>query len=205
MEDAAAEEAQPVDFTAEKGSHSAGGAPRSGGKVSSGHRKQPAIAVGDLLKELDASRREVADSRDAALRAMADLDNYKKRMQRERAEIRNGAIGEVIEGLLPAVDNFELGLSAAEQHGGGSIVDGFAMILANLKSFLSSYGVREISPLHEKFDPNFHDCVRRVAVDGGEGEVIVAVDRKGYALNGRLLRPAMVAVSQVDERQNSAQ
>ncbi|MDR3144027.1 MAG: nucleotide exchange factor GrpE [Puniceicoccales bacterium] len=170
-----------------------------------GHAKRSSVAVGDLLKELDDSRREATECRDGMLRALADLDNYKKRAQKERVDIRNGAILEVIEGLLPVLDNFEFGLSAAEQHGGGSIADGFRMIFANFKSFLSSHGVCEISPLHEKFDVNFHHCVRRVVDDSVDADIVVAVDRKGYTLNGKLLRPAAVAVSQRSEQQQIAE
>jgi molecular chaperone GrpE len=143
---------------------------------------------------------ESENYRESMLRALADLENYKKRAQRERTEIRNNTIGEFMETLLPVLDNFEFGLAAAEQHGESKILDGFKMIFTNFKNLLSNYGLCEIYPLNEQFDVNFHECVRRVSGDETENDRVVAVDRKGYVLNGRLLRPAFVAVSKCDER-----
>lgn len=146
-------------------------------------------------QQLEEKQREVDDCKDAMLRAMADLENCKKRFQRERLEIRNNTIGEIMESLLPVLDNFEFGLAACEQHGDGKVGDGFRMIFSNFKSLLASYGLGEIYPLNEKFDVHAHDCVRHVIDNGKENDLVIAVDRKGYKLNDRLLRPATVVVS----------
>ncbi|MDR1595350.1 MAG: nucleotide exchange factor GrpE [Puniceicoccales bacterium] len=148
-----------------------------------------------FLKELDEKQKEADEYKDAALRALADLENYRKRAQRERSEVRTNTISEVMEGVLPVVDSFEFGLAACERHGSNDIVDGFRMVLSNFKAFLSSYGLETIYPLHEKFDPNFHDCNRRVVHDDLEVDIIVSVDRKGYTIGGKLLRPAAVVVA----------
>ncbi|MDR2738089.1 MAG: nucleotide exchange factor GrpE [Puniceicoccales bacterium] len=160
-------------------------------------------AVGELAESLKKSQREAEGYRDAMVRTMADFENYKKRTQKERTEIRNGAITEVIEVLLPVLDSFEFGLAAAEQHGNRDIVDGFTMILTNFKSSLAPYGLREVFPLHEKFDVNFHECVHRVIDNEAEPDTISSVHRKGYKLNDRLLRPAAVAVSYREEQANA--
>ncbi|MDR1433496.1 MAG: nucleotide exchange factor GrpE [Puniceicoccales bacterium] len=148
-----------------------------------------------LKKQLEEKQMEVDGCRDAMLRAMADLENCKKRFQRERLEIRNSATAEIVESLLPVLDNFEFGLAACEQHGDGKVCDGFRMIFSSFKNLLASYGLREIYPLNEKFDIHAHDCVRRAVDDGKENDLVTAVDRKGYKLNDRLLRPATVVVS----------
>jgi molecular chaperone GrpE len=161
--------------------------------------------IGELSKTLENTRKEADGYKDAMVRTMADFENHKKRTQKERAEIRNHAIAEIIEVLLPTLDNFELGLDAAEQQGNRDLVVGFAMILANLKNSLASYGLREIFPLNEKFDMHFHECVHRVIDNEAEPDTIPAVHRKGYKLNDKLLRPAIVTVSYHEEQSNASE
>ncbi|MDR0693200.1 MAG: nucleotide exchange factor GrpE [Puniceicoccales bacterium] len=154
----------------------------------------------DLKNQLADKQREADSYKDSMLRALADFENYKKRTQKDFFEVRNNAIAGVLESLLPILDNFELGLAAAGQHGSDKIVDGFRMIFANFKSLLASHGVQEIFPLNEKFDMHFHECVRRVMDDGKENDTVISVDRKGYKLNDKLLRPAVVTVSYHEEQ-----
>jgi molecular chaperone GrpE len=156
--------------------------------------------LGELAESLEYKRKEADECRNAMMRALADLENYKKRSRRERAEMRNDTIAEIVEALLPILDNFEFGLAAAEHHGAKDIVDGFAMIFTNFKGLLSSYGLREIFPLNEKFDMHLHECVHRVIDNEMEIDTVVAVNRRGYKLNDKLLRPAIVAVSYREEQ-----
>ncbi|MDR1401917.1 MAG: nucleotide exchange factor GrpE [Puniceicoccales bacterium] len=149
----------------------------------------------DLGKKLEEKQREVDNHKDALLRALADLENYKRRAQKERAEIRSVTIAEIMETLLPVLDNFEFGLAACQQQENKVIADGFRMILMDFQNLLSSYGLEEICPLNEKFDANFHDCVRHVPDNDRENDTVISVDRKGYKLSNRLLRPAAVTVS----------
>ncbi|MDR2603471.1 MAG: nucleotide exchange factor GrpE [Puniceicoccales bacterium] len=153
------------------------------------------------LKTQLANKQKEADSyKDSMLRALADFENYKKRTQKDFFEIRNNAIASILESLLPILDNFELGLAAADQHGNDKIVDGFKMIFASFKSLLVSNGVQEIFPLNGKFDMHFHECVRRVIDNTKENNTVISVDRKGYKLNDKLLRPAVVTVSYREEQ-----
>lgn len=156
-------------------------------------------STGELVKILENKQRESEEYKNSMLRALADLENYKKRVQRERMEIRNATIAEIIETLLPVLDNFEFGLAAAEQHGSNDVVDGFKMIFANFKNLLATYGLQEIFPLNEKFDVHFHECVRHTLDNQLENDTVSSVERKGYKLNDRLLRPAAVAVSYREE------
>ena len=157
--------------------------------------------VQTLNRELAAEKEATAKAKDLYLRTLADLDNYRKRAIKERGEVRNNAIAEVIETLLPILDNFEFGLLAAQQHGQNTVVDGFKMIFEQLKSVLISYGIEEINPINQKFDLNFHDCVRRVVDNDKEPDTVVFVDRKGYRLKGKLIRPAVVTVSMHEEKE----
>ncbi|MDR1528785.1 MAG: nucleotide exchange factor GrpE [Puniceicoccales bacterium] len=157
-------------------------------------------AVQDLKNQLADKQKEADNYKDSMLRALADFENYKKRTQKDFFEVRNNAIAGILESLLPILDNFELGLAAADQHGSDKIVDGFKMIFASFKSLLAAHGVQEIFPLNEKFDMHFHECVRRVVDNGKENDTVISVDRKGYKLNDRLLRPAVVTVSYREEQ-----
>ncbi|MDR2629158.1 MAG: nucleotide exchange factor GrpE [Puniceicoccales bacterium] len=152
-------------------------------------------AVQDLKNQLENKQKEADGYKDSMLRALADFENYKKRTQKDFFEVRNNAIAGILESLLPILDNFELGLAAAGQHGSDKIVDGFKMIFASFKSLLATHGVQEIFPLDEKFDMRFHECIRRVVDNRKENDTVISVDRKGYKLNDKLLRPAVVTVS----------
>lgn len=151
--------------------------------------------VAELESALSNKQQELNASKDAMLHALADLENYRKRFIKERSEIRGNVVAEMIEVLLPVIDNFEFGLSSAEKHNDSSIATGFKMIFSQLKNILASYNVEEINPLHQMFDMRYHDCVRQVEDDSNAEGVVVAVDRKGYKINDKLLRPAIVAVA----------
>ncbi|MDR2432746.1 MAG: nucleotide exchange factor GrpE [Puniceicoccales bacterium] len=156
-------------------------------------------AVKDLKNQLADKQKEADSYKNSMLRALADFENYKKRTQKDFFEVRNNAIAGVLESLLPILDNFELGLAAAHQHGSDKIVDGFKMIFASFKNLLAAHGVQEIFPLNGKFDMHFHECVGRVMDNTKENDTVISVDRKGYKLNDKLLRPAVVTVSYHEE------
>jgi molecular chaperone GrpE len=144
--------------------------------------------VADLQAKLEAQT-------DLYVRALADLDNFKKRVQKDREEMRTLVTGAIIEDLLPIVDHFELGMQSAESHGATGILAGFSMVFDQLKKVLASHGLREIMPLNGEFDPHEHECVCREYAETLQENTITRVIRKGYRLNSRLIRPAAVAVS----------
>ena len=139
---------------------------------------------------------EVAKYKDLALRAHADLDNYRKRMAREKEDSIRYANFNLIESLLPILDNFELGLAAARNAPESSgIVMGFEMVRKQLEDFLRDQGVQVIDALGGEFDPNLHDAVAQEPSDEApEGSVIRQI-RRGFKLKDRLIRPASVVVS----------
>jgi molecular chaperone GrpE len=152
--------------------------------------------VAALEAQLAAARAEAAAGQDRYLRAVADLENFRKRTLREKDELRQFAAANVVEDLIPIIDNLGLGLAAAKQQGGDgkSIADGVAMVLEQFKGALARHGLKEINPLGQTFDPNQHDCIAHQPADAPE-EKVIQVTRLGYSLNGRLLRPASVVVS----------
>lgn len=170
-----------------------------------GNKARPEESAGDasgegqteLLKKLEQVQSESEDFKNRYLRAVADLENYRKRSVREKEELRTVATAGLVEDLLPILDNMVLGLRSAEVEDSSvqSIREGFAMVLSQLRAVLSDYGVRELDPKGENFDPNLHDCVsHQPHPELDEGKVIETV-RVGYQLRERLIRPAAVVVS----------
>ena len=148
-------------------------------------------------EQLAAAKAEAASNYDRYMRAMADLDNFRKRTTREKDELRQYAAGRVLEDLLPVLDNLGLGLAAAKQPGAEikALVGGVEMVLNQLKTALGNHGLTEINPLGQPFDAHQHEALsQQPSADVPEGSVVNVV-RIGYALNGRLLRPAAVVVS----------
>jgi len=139
--------------------------------------------------------------RDLALRSQADFANYKKRAAREKDEAIKYANTSLLEKLVPILDNFELGLSAARGEGERSpIFSGMSMILKQLNDFLADNGVQSIEAEGEKFDPNLHEAIAREASDEIPEGTVVRQTRRGYRLKDRLLRPSSVVVSSGPEQ-----
>jgi len=139
---------------------------------------------------------EAAKLKDLALRARADLDNFRKRSLREKEDAIRYANNGLLEKLLPVIDNFELGLDAARNAtDAASVLQGMSMVQRQLQDFIRSQGLEEVPADGEAFDPNKHDAVsQEFSAEVSEGQVIRQV-RKGYKLKDRLLRAASVIVS----------
>lgn len=139
---------------------------------------------------------EAARFKDLALRAQADLDNYRKRAVREKEESIRYANASLLEKLLPILDNFELGLDAARTApDAASITQGMAMVQKQLQDFLRSHGVEHIPAEGGVFDPTHHEGVAQEhSAEVPEGHVVRQI-RKGYKLKDRLLRASSVTVS----------
>jgi len=139
---------------------------------------------------------EAAKLKDLALRARADLDNFRKRSLREKEDAIRYANNGLLEKLLPVIDNFELGLDAARNAtDAASVLQGMSMVQRQLQDFIRSQGLEEVPTDGEAFDPNKHDAVsQEFSAEVPEGQVIRQV-RKGYKLKDRLLRAASVIVS----------
>ena len=139
---------------------------------------------------------ELNKYKDIALRSVADLDNYRKRMAREKDDAIRYANANFLERLIPILDNFELGIQAAKAGGNQSAVqDGMMMVFKQLQDFLASCGVETVDATGQHFDPNVHEAIaQEQSAEVAEGYVIRQL-RKGYRLKDRLIRPANVVVS----------
>lgn len=137
------------------------------------------------------------DAQDRYIRLYADFENFKKRAQRERDDVRRSAVEGVIARILPVVDNFDMAMAAAHQPGTTTetLVAGVGMIQSQVRGILEEFGIDEIVAVGQPFDPSLHEAVSQLEVaDVPEGQVVQQV-RKGYRCRDRLLRPAMVIVA----------
>ena len=133
---------------------------------------------------------------DQHLRAVAELQNLRKRAARERAELLQYANERLLRQLLEVLDNFELAMAAVrEAREPGAVAQGVQMILEQLRGLVADFGVTPLETVGAQFDPHWHEAVERIETpDAPEGRIIAEV-KKGYRLHDRLLRPARVKVA----------
>ena len=140
---------------------------------------------------------KVAELEDRLLRVHADFDNFRKRTRQEKEELLTVANTKVVGDLLPVLDNFSLALQAAESASEAeSIAKGVGMVYKQLVGLLENLGLRVMEPIGQTFDPNLHEAVMAESVEGQNPGTVIAVMRTGYYFKDKVLRPAMVKVSE---------
>ena len=143
---------------------------------------------------------EAAKWKDQAIRTAAELDNFRKRMSREKLDAVRYGNQSLLEELLPVLDNFDMGMQAAAQEEGSMLFMGMQMIHKQLDEFLSSQNVEEIpTEVGGDFDPKVHEALGQEASDEIDEGKIIRVARKGYRIGERLLRPSNIIVAHNDE------
>jgi molecular chaperone GrpE len=148
----------------------------------------------DLEAALADAERKAEDNRNDYLRIAAELENSRKRMQRDLAQAQKFAIDKFAIELLPVKDSLEMGLSAAGDDA-KALREGVEMTLKQLTDALAKHGITEVDPAGERFNPEFHEAMAMQPSDEAEPDTVLTVIQKGYVLNGRLLRPARVIVA----------
>lgn len=145
-------------------------------------------------EKTDEEAKEDEDLNTKYLRLMADFQNYKKRTEKQKSEIHAYANEKIVLKLIEVMDNFEraLGADASEED---SFKEGIEMIFKQLSDVLTDAGVKEIEAESTVFDPNFHNAVMMEDTDKVESGMVSEVLQKGYTLNGKVIRPAMVKVA----------
>lgn len=153
--------------------------------------------VGGLLAQINQLQEELNAEKDKTLRVAADLDNYRRRVSREKDDLRKRAEADVIEDLLPALDNFQLGLDhAAKATTAADVAKGFEFIIQQISQILEQRGLTQLLPkTGDEFDHHQHEAVAHEPSDTVADHHILKVMRPGYQLGDRLLRPATVVVS----------
>lgn len=147
----------------------------------------------DVKKILEEKQKEIDNYKNRWLRTQADLENYRKRTERDIREIHLYAGEQLVLDILPVIDNFERALDSIENKN-DALYRGIELIYEQLKKVLEKHGIKEIEALGKPFDPNFHDAVMMVESEEYEPGTVAEVMLKGYMYNSKVIRPSMVKV-----------
>lgn len=147
-----------------------------------------------LTLEGEAKDKLVLESAAQVKRLQADFDNFRRRTRQEKEELSAVVAQSLIKDLLPLLDNFERAITADVSNGESPLKDGVVMIYKQLFAALEKNGLEKIAAVGEKFDPNFHEAIMRVADETKEEDTVVEELQSGYSVRGRVIRPSMVKV-----------
>ncbi len=153
---------------------------------------QPAVETA-----LAECRAEAQKNWDLYLRERAELENYRKRMQREKEDLGRFANESLLREILPILDNLERAVAHAEQEQEGGLLEGVQMTLEQFRKTLERFGVVPVAAIGEPFSPEFHEAMGQMESSEHAPNTIVQEMQKGYTLNARLLRPALVMIAKV--------
>ena len=160
--------------------------------------EQAEVTLEDLQAKAD-------ENWDRYVRAVAETDNVRKRAAKDVERAHKYALEAFAKEMLGVRDSFEMGIDAAESADAASLVEGNQATLKLLTTTLERFGISEVDPIGEPFDPELHEAISMQPSDTAEPGSVLVVAQKGYALNGRLLRPAMVVVAaEAPDEQESA-
>jgi molecular chaperone GrpE len=154
----------------------------------------PEAEIQQLRQQVQQVEEEARANYDRFLRERAEVENFKKRMQREKAEALRFACEPLIRELLPVIDNLERALEHANGNG-QSVVEGVRLVVKSLLDLLERHGVKCIDAVGQPFDPMRHEAMAQVESAEHEPNRVIAQHHRGYLLHDRLLRPALVTVS----------
>ena len=160
-------------------------------------RPDPGPPEADREDALAEARREARENLERALRAQAELENVRRRAARDVEKAHKSALKPFVEALLPVRDSLELGLATSSGNGSDAagIVEGVELTLQQLGQVMEKFGIKAVDPAGAPFDPEFHQAITMQESDTAESGTVLAVVQKGYLLNERLVRPAMVIVA----------
>jgi molecular chaperone GrpE len=147
------------------------------------------------LDELVARAAKADEYLALAQRTQADFENFRKRMARDVAAAQERGVGKLAKELLPAIDNLDRALAAAEGAEGGDLAAGVKLVHDELLAALGRVGIERFSPRGERFDPTEHEAMAQQPVEGAESGTVVEVYQQGFRLEGTVLRPARVVVA----------
>jgi molecular chaperone GrpE len=161
----------------------------------------------EALQALLEDARNKADSHwDQCLRLQADIDNLRKRNERDLANAHKFALEKFAVDLLPVKDSLEMGLAAAGENADiARLKEGGELTLKMLASAMDKYNIKEVNPLNELFNPEYHEAMSMQERADVAPNTVVTVVQKGYLLNERLIRPAMVIVSKAAQQSSGGQ
>lgn len=156
---------------------------------------EPAAAMAELQASLAKAEARAEEQRNLYLRAVAELENYRKRASRDVEQAHKYSLERFGQDLLGVIDSLEAGIASAQSAADRSLVEGQQATLRLLQAAIQKHGLTEIDPAGVKFDPDQHEAIAMQESAGAEPNSVLKVVQKGYQLNGRLLRPARVIVA----------
>ena len=185
-------------------------------ELDSAHEAQPdqgGEAAGDVVTDPDTLQALLEDARnkadshwDQCLRLQADIENLRKRHERDLVNAHKFALEKFAVDLLPVKDSLEMGLAAAgESADVARLKEGSELTLKMMSSAMGKYNIQEVSALNEKFNPEYHEAMSVQERADVKPNTVVTVVQKGYLLNDRLIRPAMVIVSKAAQQSSEGQ
>jgi molecular chaperone GrpE len=162
-------------------------------------------ALSELKEALAAKEKESKDHYERYLRAVAELDNYKKRAAREKADIIKYGKEDLVKDVLPFLDSLDRALEHKDSNDAQAFKDGIALIQDQLLCCLKKHGVERIESAGADFDPNFHEALMQMDSADHQDNQVVSEMEKGYLLNGRLIRPSRVCVCKKTKENNGCE
>jgi len=156
--------------------------------------------VAELSRKLAIAEQTIKDQQDSVIRAKAEMENVRRRATQDVEKAHKFALDKFAEGLLPVIDSMELAISHADQEDEAlkPMIEGVELTLKSMLSTIEKFGLTPIDPVEQAFDPEKHQAMSMQVVEGVPANQVIAVMQKGYELNGRLIRPAMVMVSKAE-------
>lgn len=152
------------------------------------------ISVDVLQERIRELEEEVLEQKDRYLRSLADVENMRRRHERERGDLLKFGTEKLLQDLLPVLDSFEKAMQVAGQGPSDGLVEGVRMVHKQLLQTLEHHGLKTVEAQGQPFDPNVHQAIQRVETADVSAETVKDEFQKGYLLNGRLIRPSMVSV-----------
>ncbi|MDP9009678.1 MAG: nucleotide exchange factor GrpE [Pseudomonadota bacterium] len=153
------------------------------------------VSPPESLNALAAAEAKAGENWNSYLRAVAELENYRKRTERELENARKYAIERFAQELVGVVDSLEAGIVAVTGNPGPALLEGAQATLKQLQRAFDKAGIKVIDPIGQPFDPDWHEAMVAQESRDKPANTVLSVIQKGYSLNGRLLRPARVIVS----------
>lgn len=190
------EKSQPESQTTAEGAPAK--PPSPSGEASESAEQQSSVEVTEQL------RQEIERANDRYLRTLAEFDNARKRLQREKDEFTKYAAETIVRQLLPIVDSLDQALlTAGGQVDPSGVIQGVQLIHRQLADLLENEGVQRIATVGEAFDPHRHEAVAKIETqDGTRDNTVVEEVQVGYTMHGRVIRPAMVKVAKTTDEQS---
>lgn len=167
---------------------------------------EPELSVEELKKQLHEAHQKTQENWDKAVRVQAEMENLKRRTQKDLEDAHKFALTGFAREMLAVLDSLVLGLQAAtgESEDVQKFRVGSELTIKQFEAAFAKYKIIEINPVGQPFNAEFHQAMLMQEVEGAEPNTVVNVFQKGYTLNGRLLRPAMVVVAKAKENVNQA-